>query len=154
SGNSSANSEIWADLDQLRGDFEQQGGSNSLLIRLTSAETERSLSVMREEAKRKKSSDDIVPPKGTFMDSVASDQRLSSQVVGEKEYYKSLTDAGLPIEILGYGVAVIMAVGSAFAATNTMYAAVSRRAKEIGTLRALGFGRGAILRSFMIESVC
>ena len=47
-----------------------------------------------------------------------------------------------------------MAVGSAFAATNTMYAAVARRSKEIGTLRALGFGRWAILRSFMLESIC
>ncbi len=48
---------------------------------------------------------------------------------------------------------MIMAVGSAFAATNTMYAAVSRRAKEVGTLRALGFSRGSILLSFMLESV-
>jgi putative ABC transport system permease protein len=47
-----------------------------------------------------------------------------------------------------------MAVGSAFAATNTMYAAVSRRSREVGTLRALGFSRGSILFSFMIESIC
>jgi putative ABC transport system permease protein len=47
-----------------------------------------------------------------------------------------------------------MAIGSAFAATNTMYAAVARRTREIGTLRALGFGRWDILRSFMLESIC
>ena len=46
-----------------------------------------------------------------------------------------------------------MAVGSSFAAMNTMYAAVARRAREIGTLRVLGFSRGSILVSFFIESV-
>jgi ABC-type antimicrobial peptide transport system permease subunit len=46
-----------------------------------------------------------------------------------------------------------MAVGSSFAAMNTMYAAVARRAREIGTLRVLGFSRPSILTSFFIESV-
>jgi putative ABC transport system permease protein len=46
-----------------------------------------------------------------------------------------------------------MAVGSSFAAMNTMFAAVSRRSKEIGTLRVLGFSRSSILLSFFIESV-
>jgi ABC-type antimicrobial peptide transport system permease subunit len=46
-----------------------------------------------------------------------------------------------------------MAVGSSFAAMNTMYAAVARRAREIGTLRVLGFSRGSILFSFFLESV-
>ena len=46
-----------------------------------------------------------------------------------------------------------MAVGSSFAAMNTMYAAVARRAKEVGTLRVLGFSRGSILTSFFFESL-
>jgi ABC-type antimicrobial peptide transport system permease subunit len=50
-------------------------------------------------------------------------------------------------------VALIMAVGSSFAAMNTMYAAVARRAREIGTLRVLGFSRGSILLSFWVEAV-
>jgi putative ABC transport system permease protein len=40
-----------------------------------------------------------------------------------------------------------------FAAANTMYAAVSARTREIGTLRALGFPRRDILLSFLGESV-
>jgi ABC-type antimicrobial peptide transport system permease subunit len=36
---------------------------------------------------------------------------------------------------------------------NTMYAAVSNRTREIGTLRALGFSRGNVLLSFLFESV-
>jgi putative ABC transport system permease protein len=46
-----------------------------------------------------------------------------------------------------------MAVGASFAAMNTMYAAVARRSREIGTLRILGFSRGSILLSFFLESV-
>jgi ABC-type lipoprotein release transport system permease subunit len=130
-GESAANSEIWADLNQLRGDFERQGGSSSLLIRA-------------------KSDSAMADLKKTIED----DRRLGSSVIPEQKYYADLTSSGLPLQVLGFGVAVIMAVGSAFAATNTMYAAVARRTREIGTLRAIGFGRGAILWSFMVESIC
>ena len=130
-GESAANSEIWADLNQLRGDFERQGGSSSLLVRTESDAAAKTLKA-----------------------AIDDDQRLGSSVIGEKDYYASLTKSGAPIEALGYSVAVIMAIGSAFAATNTMYAAVARRAREIGTFRAIGFGRWAILRSFMLESIC
>jgi ABC-type lipoprotein release transport system permease subunit len=129
-GDSAAASEIWADLDQVRGDFEQEGGSNSLLVRLNSASQ--------------------IPG---FIKTIADDQRLGSGAIGEKEYYAALTSSGTPLEVIGFAVAIIMAVGSAFAATNTMYAAVARRSREIGTLRAIGFGRWAILRSFVLESV-
>jgi putative ABC transport system permease protein len=50
-------------------------------------------------------------------------------------------------------VAIIMAVGSCFAAANTMYAAVSYRGREIATLRVIGFSRPSILTSFMLESL-
>jgi putative ABC transport system permease protein len=85
---------------------------------------------------------------------IDNDQRLGSSVIGEKAYYASMTSSGAPLQILGFSVAVIMAIGSAAAATNTMYAAVARRSREIGTLRSLGFGRWAVLRSFMLESIC
>jgi putative ABC transport system permease protein len=130
-GDSAANSEIWVDLNQLRGDFEREGGSSSLLIR---AENEGAIPGLKK--------------------AIADDQRLGSGVIGEKEYYANMTLSGAPLQVLGFSVAIIMAIGSAFAATNTMYAAVARRTREIGTLRALGFGRWAILRSFMFESVC
>jgi putative ABC transport system permease protein len=54
---------------------------------------------------------------------------------------------------MGTLVAIIMAVGSSFAAMNTMFAAVARRSAEIGTLRVLGFSRGGILLSFLVESL-
>jgi putative ABC transport system permease protein len=43
-------------------------------------------------------------------------------------------------------------MGAMFAAANTMYAAVASRAREIGTLRAIGFRSGSILSSFLFES--
>jgi ABC-type lipoprotein release transport system permease subunit len=126
-----ANSEVWCDFNQLAGDYERPGGSSSLLIRLESPANF-----------------------AAFKKSIEDDQRLGVNVLREKDYYAGMTESGLPLEYLGFTVAVIMAVGAAFAATNTMYAAVSRRSKEIGTLRALGFSRAAILLSFIIESVC
>ena len=50
-------------------------------------------------------------------------------------------------------VAVVMGIGAVFGAMNTMYAIVAARTREIGTLRALGFSRRAILAAFVIESV-
>jgi GAF domain-containing protein len=57
------------------------------------------------------------------------------------------------IGLLGTFVAIIMAIGSSFAAMNTMYAAVARRSAEIGTLRVLGFSKLGILTSFFLESL-
>ena len=58
-----------------------------------------------------------------------------------------------PIRGLGMFVAVIMGIGACFGGMNTMYAAVAVRTREVGTLRALGFSKGSIMMSFVIESV-
>lgn len=131
-GDSAANSELWTDLNQLRGDFESSGGCNSVLVRL--------------------SSDSV---RNDFEKAVTGDQRVVLSVTPEQQYYKNLTKSsmGTLLQFIGFFVAVIMAIGAGFAATNTMYAAVSRRSKEIGTLRALGFARRSILFSFVLESV-
>jgi len=55
--------------------------------------------------------------------------------------------------VIGWVVGVIMAVGSIFAAMNTMYAAVAYRGREIATLRVIGFSRPSILTSFVLESL-
>jgi len=57
------------------------------------------------------------------------------------------------LRALGMVVAVIMGIGAVFAAMNTMYASVSARTTEIGTLRALGFRPGAVMGSFLLESL-
>ena len=81
------------------------------------------------------------------------DQRLQLEGRTEREYYAQQMTSAQPVELLGMIVAVIMAIGSSFAAMNTMYTAVARRTKEIGVLRMLGFSRGSILSSFLIESL-
>jgi putative ABC transport system permease protein len=129
-GRSAANSEVFADLNQLAADQNRDTVLSSVLIRATDASSMRAL-----------------------MNDLTSDPRLNVDAIAEKAYYAQQTSAALPIQALGYFVAVIMAIGSSFAAMNTMYAAVARRAPEIGTLRVLGFSRVAILASFFIESM-
>jgi putative ABC transport system permease protein len=46
-----------------------------------------------------------------------------------------------------------MGLGAIFAALNTMYSAVSARAREIATLRAIGFGAGGVVASVLVESL-
>jgi ABC-type antimicrobial peptide transport system permease subunit len=82
-----------------------------------------------------------------------ADKRLQLDAIPESEYYSKQTSSGDVIRYLGTFVALVMAIGSCFAAMNTMYAAVARRGKEIGTLRVLGFSRASILASFFIESL-
>ena len=82
-----------------------------------------------------------------------ADPRMSVAVHREDQFYAAQSGrlASL-LRILGTFVTVIMAMGAVFGALNTMYASVGARTKEIGTLRAIGFGRGAVLTSVLIES--
>ena len=57
------------------------------------------------------------------------------------------------ITSIGVFIASLMALGALFGALNTMYSAVAGRTREISTLRALGFGRGPVVFSVMVESV-
>ncbi len=88
-----------------------------------------------------------------LINELEADPRLNVRARSEKEYYAQQTSSGDLIRYLGTVVALIMAVGSCFAAMNTMYAAVARRSREIGTLRVLGYSRAAILASFLLESM-
>lgn len=89
-----------------------------------------------------------------FKDTLTTDPRLTVKVLREPTYYasrsKALTNM---VNVLGYGVGVIMAIGALFGALNTMYAAVSTRTVEIATLRALGFGGTAVVVSVLIEAL-
>jgi putative ABC transport system permease protein len=84
---------------------------------------------------------------------VTDDLRLKLNGMLEHDYYAQQTSTGGPIKFVGFMVAFIMAVGSSFAAMNTMYAAVAYRAREIATLRVVGFSRPSILTSFVLESL-
>lgn len=89
-----------------------------------------------------------------FKDALTADPRLSVSVQREPDYYASRSEQlHLLIRILGYSVAVIMAIGAVFGALNVMYSAVAARTVEIATLRAIGFGGLPVVVSVMIESL-
>ena len=78
---------------------------------------------------------------------------LRQQALPEVQYYENQSGVvSTTLKALAALVAVFMGAGAVFGAMNTMYAIVAVRTREIGTLRALGFARGAILFSFVAES--
>jgi putative ABC transport system permease protein len=129
-GGSAYESEVWGDVNQMASDFDRQGGYSSAYLRATDP-------ISAEALKNR----------------VSDDQRLKLDGVLESDYYAKQTSSGTPIKVIGWVVGVIMAVGSIFAAMNTMYAAVAYRGREIATLRVIGFSRPAILTSFVLESL-
>ena len=85
---------------------------------------------------------------------MTSNPQLNVKVLRPAEYYvEQSTTLTRLITTIGYLVATLMAVGAIFGALNTMYSAVAARTREVATLRALGFGRGAIVIALMIESL-
>jgi putative ABC transport system permease protein len=89
-----------------------------------------------------------------FKRAVESNRQLGLEVFRESNYYE-LQSQGTSVFIttLGTTIAVFFALGAMIGAMITMYSAVANRKREIGTLRALGFGRLAIMTSFLVESV-
>lgn len=87
-------------------------------------------------------------------DTLTSDPRMTVDITGERAYYAKQSQAvSMLIQVLGFLVASVMAIGAVFGALNTMYSAVAARAREIATLRALGFGGTSVVVSFVAESV-
>lgn len=122
-------SEIWGDVNQMKNDFDRPGYSSAVL----------------------RATDEVAADSLTKR--LPDDQRIKLDGVLETEYYAKQTRSGMFIQWIGTVVAIIMAVGSSFAAMNTMYAAVAYRGREIATLRIMGFNRPSILTSFVFESL-
>ncbi len=129
-GRSAANSELFCDLNQLAADQNRATALSSVLVRAIDEVAMQALT-----------------------NDLTADTRLNADAPSESSYYASQTQSAAPLQFIGTFVALIMAIGSCFAAMNTMYAAVARRAAEIGTLRVLGFSKGGILLSFLLESL-
>jgi len=129
-GDSSINSEIYCDLNQVAADENRPEVLSSALLQAT----------------------DPVSAAALIRD-LTGDQRLNVDAIAEPAYYERQTRSAAPVEFVGLLVAGLMAIGSSFAAMNTMYAAVSHRSIEVGTLRVLGFSKSEILVSFLFESL-
>lgn len=132
-GGTAFDSEVWADAAVLKQVFQRPPSLfQSATVRLTSPEA-----LTR------------------FKDALTADPRLSVQVDREVDYYAKQSRALTTlITVLGSIVAVVMGIGAVFGALNTMYSAVAERSREIATMRALGFGSGSVVASFVAEALC
>jgi len=123
-------SEMWTDINVARSTFGRSGSSSVLAA--------------------------LAAPEGLarLKSAVAAEPRLSLDVLREQDYFSGQTrQFRKTIGYLAGVVTIIMGLGAVFAALNSMYAAVAARAKEIATLRAIGFGGAAVLVSVMIEAL-
>lgn len=131
-GGSAFDSEIWSDANLLNATYQRPTGIHqSVAARLVGR--------------------DAVEP---LERRLAADPRMKVRVDRETEYYRRASQQMTTfIQVLGTLVALVMALGAVFAALNTMYSAVAERSREIATIRALGFGEGAVVLSFVIEAL-
>jgi putative ABC transport system permease protein len=127
---SAAESEVWTDFRDLTSVRRTPGAVSTVNLRARDAAAKREL-----------------------MQQIENDERFNLKAIDERKYYEEQMTASIAVKVVGYFIAAFLTVGAMFAAANTMYAAVASRAQEIGTLRAIGFGRGSILLSFLFESV-
>lgn len=129
-GNTGFNSEIWGDVEQFMQAFRRLAYS-SVVFRL------------REPAAF-----------AAVKERIEADPRLSLEAKREVAYYQDQSEATAKfLRILGTSLTIIFSIGAVVGAMITMYAAVANRTAEIGTLRAVGFQRSAILTAFLAESL-
>jgi putative ABC transport system permease protein len=127
---SAYDSEVWADTKELADEFDRGGGFSTVVVRSTDPAAAASLAR-----------------------TIDGDIRLQLGVRTEVGYYAQQTSASTPLKAFGTFLAVIMAIGACFAGMNTMYGNVASRAKEVGTLRVLGYTPFSIVLCFVIESI-
>ncbi|MEZ5460799.1 ABC transporter permease [Dokdonella sp.] len=123
-------SELQGDVDTVSAAYRRQG-FQSVTVRLTSPEA-----------------------LDAFKAALSSDPRLKVEAKTTLEYYTAQSERlSKVIRIVGITIATIMAIGAVFGALNSMYAAVATRAREIATLRAIGFRSPPVVVSVMLETM-
>ncbi len=124
-------SELVGDVDVVASTYRRGSSRSSVTLRLTGADAF-----------------------DAFKAALATDQRLKLDAKTTRAYYAEQSESlTRMIRILGTTVAVIMAIGAIFGALNTMYAAVATRAREIATMRAIGFRGAPVVVSVMLETM-
>jgi putative ABC transport system permease protein len=130
-GGSSHESEIIGDVELVRTSFGREGQVSSVVVKLES------------------------PSKfDAFKSAMEHDKQLGLAAFSEPAYYQKQSEGTATlVTFLGGAIVFFFSVGATIGAMITMYAAVSHRRREIGTLRALGFSRMTVLSSFLLEAV-
>jgi putative ABC transport system permease protein len=126
---SALESEFWTDIDVLQQDARFENGYSSFHVVLKPGTEE------------------------TFRNALTEDARLTVDVISERDFVAEQAKVADRLRALVLIVGLIVGTGAAFGGMNTMYAAVARRTREVGVLRTLGFSRGSVLTSFLVESV-
>ncbi|CAN5707791.1 ABC transporter permease [soil metagenome] len=130
SGKTGFDSEIWGDAEQMMAAFRRNAYS-TMVFRLADQSQFDSIKSI-----------------------IDADPRLQIEAKPEIQFYAEQSEAlATFIRILGLSLSVIFSIGAVVGAMITMFAAVAQRVGEIGTLRALGFRRGAVLLAFLLESL-
>ena len=128
---SSYESEVWGDLDVVRRALGREAVVSSARVRLNRPE-------------------DF----DAYRQLIESDKRFSMKVMREGDYYEKQSQATSGfLKGMGLAIAILFSLAAMIGAAITMNGAVASRTREIGTLRALGFSRPAILLSFLGESI-
>ena len=129
-GGSGFDSEVWGDVDQLLQAFRRNAFSSMVGRLAAGSQFER------------------------YRADVDEDPRLTQDMKREQTFYSDQSRAlSTFINVLGLTLSVIFSIGAMIGAMITMYASVASRVAEIGTLRALGFRRGAVLWAFLAEAM-
>jgi putative ABC transport system permease protein len=127
----SHDSELWGDAQTVASAYRRGSSAQSVTVRLTSAKAY-----------------------DAFKAALSSDPRLKVDISTTREYFSKQSEALTKvIRVVGITVGVIMAIGAIFGALNTMFAAISARAREIATLRAIGFRGGPVVISVLMETM-
>ncbi|WZO96246.1 ABC transporter permease [Isosphaeraceae bacterium EP7] len=129
-GGSSAESEIWVDEKDLSRALNRESSVSCIQLRAVSPEA-----------------------LGRLKKTISSNDQFKLDPLSEVDYFAKQTQSSIFLQVFGTVIAVLLTIGALFSAANTMFAAVSSRTREIGTMRALGFSRSDVLISFMSESL-
>lgn len=127
----SMESEMWADAEIVATTFRRGSSRASVVARLTGT-----------------------PDFDAFKATLAADPRLKVEATTTRQYFQRQSEGmARQLRIIGIVVGSIMAIGAVFGALNTMFASVASRAREIATLRAIGFRGMPVVVAVMLETM-
>jgi len=124
-------SEIWGDAAVVADTYRRGGSRASVTVRL-----------------------DNPAAFDAFKASLLANPQLQVDVSTTYDYFSKQSE-GVSTFLTAIGIVVgsIMAIGAIFGALNTMFAAVAARAREIATLRAIGFRGLPVVVAVMLETM-
>ncbi|MEX0610895.1 MAG: ABC transporter permease, partial [Pirellulales bacterium] len=122
--------EVWANLDEMAGVIRREGVYSGIVLRTPSSGAAEML-----------------------VDKLTNARSLSVNAETESGYYARIAEEAEFLRTAGLVIAGFMAVGAVFGVMNTMFAAIGQRIKDIAVLRILGFRKGDILISFLLEAM-